>query len=752
MAKASKQDRDLLATILKRHEKAVQADRENRLRAVEDMEFLHVPGKQWEDWLRKERGADGTQIGRPCYEFNKLRISVKRLINDLRQNRPAGKVLGSEDGDKATAEIYEGLIRNIWNLSDGDTVVDGAAEWQIGGGMGAWRLNTRYSSDSTFDQDIVIEGFDNPLCVYCDPSARDPMKRDAQYWFVTTKMSRATFEATYPNAEADSFGSDVEFDSDEDWEDGESVRVVEYWYKEPYERTLLLFDDGRVIDAEEVAAEGMPAGASIQKSRTMMANRIKMVIASGSAILKRADWAGSQFPFVQVFGESMVIDGKRYWFGATRHSKDAQRAYNYSRTSVIESVALTPQAKFWATPEQAEGHVANWKEAHSKLYPFLLYNADAKTGGAPPQRMGGADVPVAMIQEVQMSGEDIKGTIGIFDASLGNRSNETSGIAIRSRQQQSELANFNYGDNLGKAIRRTWELLIDLIPKIYDAPRIIRTLGQDGAEKYVAINQPDPVTGQVLNDLGHGRFDVAVKIGPSFTTQREQAAEIYMGIAQADKTGMTMTVAGDLIYKSMDLPYSDEIAERMRAMLPPQIQSLLQDGKEIPPEAMAAMAQANAAMQQVQMMAAQMERDAQEIEKGQKEVEAGKAELQRMIGDLKVQQANLKATEAQLQAKIAQADADLSKREMAVEMKGQMTDVRGQALESTAAQNGQQAAAEIVKEALAQVSEQIRSFESNLKQMQAQQPIIVPVGGGRRTVSVKRGKGGELVGTVEDAE
>ena len=752
MAKASKSQRDLLATIRKRHQKAVEADQDNRNKAIEDMEFLHVPGRQWERWLRSERGGDNQAGARPCYEFNKLRVSIKRLINDLRANRPSGKVLGAEDADKDTAEIYEGLIRNIWNASDGDTVVDSAAEYQIGGGMGAWRITTRYASDSAFEQDIVLEGFDNPLCVFADPSARDPMKRDAQFWFVTTKMSKEAFEATYPKAEPVSFEDDGEFDSEEDWEDDTTVRVVEYWYKEPYLRTVMLLSDGSTVDAEEVAKEGMPEGVAVVKQREVNANRIKMCIASGSAILNESDWAGTHFPFIMVYGESLNINGKRTWFGATRHSKDAQRAYNYSRTSVIESIALAPQQKWWATPAQASGHTGEWKEAHSKLYPFLLFNPDPKNPGE-PKRMGGADVPVAMIQEVAMSSEDIKGTLGIYDASLGNKSNETSGIAIRSRQQQSELTNFNYGDNLGKAIRRTWELLIDLIPKIYDTPRTIRILGQDGAEKFAQINQPTP-SGDTLNDLTRGKFDVMVTIGPSFTSQREQAAEIYMGMAQADKTGMTMQVAGDLIYKSMDLPYSGEIAERMKAMLPPQIQALEQDGKPIPPEAAAAMQQANQAMQQVQMMAQQMEQDSQEIEKGQKEIAAGKAELQRMIGDLKVAQANLKATEAQLQTKLVQADAEMQKREMALEMKGAVTDMRGQQAESSATQVGQQAAAEIVKQALDTVTERIGAFEKALADLarQQQQPIIVPVGGGKRAVSMKRVKGGELIGTIEDIE
>jgi hypothetical protein len=213
-------------------------------------------------------------------------------------------------------------------------------------------------------------------------------------------------------------------------------------------------------------------------------------------------------------------------------------------------------------------------------------------------------VPPAIINEIGISSEDIKGVTGIYDASLGAKSNETSGIAIQSRQRQGEIAVYNYGDNLAKAIRRTWEILVDLIPRVYDTPRSLRILGTDGAEDFVQINSPDPVTGQVLNDLSVGKYDVNVTIGPSFTSQRQEAAEVYMGLSQGNP--QIMGVAGDLIFKSLDLPFADDIASRLQLMLPPPIQQAIAQGKSVPPEARAAMAQADMAMQQVQMMGQQL--------------------------------------------------------------------------------------------------------------------------------------------------
>lgn len=642
--------KELLQRIRDRFKLMQEADETNRREALADMKFVNVPGEQWDPVMKKDRGT------RPCYEFNKLRITCKRVINDMRANRPAVKVRGVEGSDKETASIYEGLIRNIWNVSDGDTVIDQAAEYQVSGGMGAWRITTRYVAEDAFEQEVVIEAIQNPFCLYADPACKDMLKRDARDFILTEKISHAAFEARWPKA-AKVDWEETEFDDESDWSDDEFVRIAEYWYKEPYEKELLQLATGEVVDGTSDEAKAIPP-QSIVNRRKVICDRVRMCIASGDSILEEADWAGSHLPFVIVYGETMVVDGKVSWWGLPRFGKDAQRSYNISRTSIDETIALAPQAKWWATVDQAKGNTQLWDEAHNKNYKYLTYNHDPKQPG-PPQRMPGVDVPAALMAQAQMASEDIKSVTGIFDASLGNKGNETSGVAINARQQQGEIATFNYMDNLSKGIRRTGEIFIDLIPKVYDTERELRILGNDGAEDYKKVNQvvQDPQTGKPIkvNDLAQGRYDVAVTVGPSWSTKRQEAAEVYTGMAQANP--MLQAVAGDLVMKAMDLPYSEEIAERLKAMLPPQIQQMLSKDKQLPPEAQAAMQQATQAMQMVEQNMQQVQQAAQQVQQDQAAADKTKAEIQIAIANLKAEKAEFEATVAKQMAQLVQKDA-----------------------------------------------------------------------------------------------
>jgi hypothetical protein len=527
----------------------------------------------------------------------------------------------------------------------------------------------------------------------------------------------------------------LEFDDDELWTEDEMTRICEYWYKEPATKTLLLLADGKTVDKSKW--DGV---TQIKRERTIKCHKIMMCIASGDAILEGpTEWAGYCFPFVQIYGDWLVIDGKVVWYGLTRHSKGAQVAYNYTRTAITETIALAPQSKFWATPEQAKGHTARWSEAHTKLFPFLLYNADGKAPG-PPTRMGGPDVPVALIQESQMASEEIKATSGIFDNSLGQQGNESSGRAIAARQRQGEIATFNYSDNLAKGIRRTHEILIDLIPRVYDTERSIRILGVDGAEKYVKINAPkqDPKTGEMIveNDLSRGKYDVTVTVGPSFATQRQEATELYTQLGAA--VPQLWAVAGDVIMKSMDLPYADQMAERMKALLPPQIQQTLSEGKPVPPEVQAVMNQANQAMQLVQQHGQLVQEAQAELQQEQAKIDKGKAEIQALI-------ANLETKEAQFEAEVAKTLAQLAEKEAQNALKNAQ-DGQAQDREALAAE---------VQQAIGGIQQLAGAFmqqaAQTLAEIMAKQQTQVVVPPRPRVMRVER-QNGALVPIYEDQQ
>lgn len=829
-AERGKRDlKKLLVRIRDRYRLMVDADHENRREAMLDLKFLHKPGEQWDQLIRLQRGT------RPCYEFNKTRIKVKRIVNEMRANRPAAKIRAVEDSDKETADIYEGLFRNIWNVSDGDTVMDYAGEYQVGAGMGAWRVCTDYSDEDSFVQDIRVESIKNPFCLYADPACQDPLKRDAEDWILTEKLSKKAFEAKYPKADQMSF-EDVDFDDDADWEDNETVRICEYWYKEPYDREIWLLSDGRAIDPNDpktqnvlaemrlrpdgkalpegvqklsqpvyadvapdasadsgaapqdeqsqlrarvpgsgqdsaaslsdvrgaglsnappglqpavaggVALPGMSLGAArepvtVVKKRIAKSHRIMQCIASGAAILEGPTvQAGRNHRFVVVYGEWVVVDGKPIWFGLTRWAKDAQRSYNVSRTAATETIASAPLSHIWATDKQALGHTDQWKQAITENLPFLTYTPDPAAAG-PPARMGGADVPVAMIQELTLADQELKDVTGVYDSSLGERSNEKSGVAISRRAEQTQIVNFNFPDNMGKGIKRTAEIVIDLIPEIYDTERAVRILGRDMGEQYLIVNQAkiDPQTLEpvVLNDLSKGKYDVTVTVGPSFSTQRQEAAETYTQLAQGFPP--LMQLAGDKILRSMDLPYSDDIADRLATMLPPQIQALANKGKPVSPEVAQGMALVQRATEQVQQQG-------QMVQAAAAEATDLKTEAEKATSVLKVQQAQFEADVAKELAKVDLAKANLALAEAKAQASG---------IETDSAAN--QAAFQTL---MAQTVAEIREMGANFMQAAAQtmadiqtrsapQVVVAPSPPKPRIVGIRR-ENGRMIPEYED--
>lgn len=639
--------KELLLEARKRYKQCVEFEHTNRQNYKDDMKFVHVPGEQWDEISKRERGKD-----RPLYEFNETRVKVKNVINEMRANRPTVKFRPTEDGDKPIAEAREGIAKNVSNQSDFDSIRDYAAEHQVGGGFAAWRVDTKYSSDDSFDQDIILTPVHNPLCIYADYTCQDPLKRDANYWFVVTQITKDLYQSKYKTKDVVEFSQDEIVDLEEVNED-DRVWVAEYWRKEPVERHLCQLSDGTVIDKNDPANVGkIPEGVMVVNERKFTGSKIVQYVISDSAILEGPnDWAGPDFPFIIVYGDYVVVEGKPQWCGLARYAKDPQRAHNWAMTSVFESIAKAGEEFYWVTPKQAEGQAEHWAEADKKNLKYRLYNADPTAPTATPTRSGEPTVPVALIQAAQMSTDSLKSCMGIYDASVGAQSNETSGKAIANRAAQGRIATFNFQDNMLKGVRRTYEILNNLIPKIYDTQRSIRILGEDGTEQFIQINDG-------VRDLNRGKYDLVITAGPSFATQRMEAAEAYIGLAQGNP--QVMASAGDLIFKSMDLPFSDQIAERIRLTLPPPIQQAISKDKPIPPEAQAALMQAEQAMMMVQQQGQLVQQAAQEAQGEKAAADKAKSDVQIAVANLKVQEANLAAQVADFKAMVAQAEAKIA--------------------------------------------------------------------------------------------
>jgi len=635
------EDNDLLRRAIKRYEKCVEYESSGREEAREDGRFAE--GDQWDASMRSERASNS----RPCLTINRIPQFIKQVTNEQRQNRPAVKVSGVDShSDPEVAEVFQGIIRHIEVRSDAEVAYDTAAEHQAKIGFGFLRVLTDYISEKTFDQEILIERIPNPFTVYIDPAANKADLSDAQYAFITEEIPKDVFKKLYPDVDMDALEqwSDQGENNAQVWVGEDSIRVAEYFEVSTKRRRLVVMGGETVywdeVDADQLSAkERALLEDKVERERWVQERSVKWQKIVATEILEEKPWPGKWIPIVPVLGDESYIEGKRKFWGMVRFAKDPQRAYNYWNSAQTEMIALAPKAPFIGPKGTFEGYENNWGQANTTSYGYLEYNPVTDDAGNPlsgPARQPFEPPVQAISMAKQQSAEDLKATMGLYGAQLGDQGPQESGVAIAQRQAEGDSSTYNYADNLHRSLRHLGRILVDLIPHIYDVPRIDRIIGADNTEKRVSlVNDPaapaleeqpqeDGAVEKIYN-IGVGTYDVTVSAGPSFMTRR-QAALDAMGRFLTANPGAIQWM-GDLMVENMDWPGAPELAKRLKKMVPPNLLEEEGDAEpQVPPQVQQQLAQLQ---QQLQQATAQNQQMAAQIQGKQLELQS-KMEIEQM--------------------------------------------------------------------------------------------------------------------------
>lgn len=588
-----KSKEEFLKDMRQKYEADIEADDDNRKEAVDDKKF--AAGEQWDPIVLEHRK------GLPNLVINSVPQFTAQLVGDFRQNRNGIKVLPMEDGDVDVAKIRGDLVRSIETRSRATRVYDQAFESAIQCGDGAFRVSVDWSRDSVFDQDIGLKPIEDCLSVVWDHLSIDPTGKDAMHVFVDDSIPKKEFEAKWGKEMSPSLlnQEDQRDLRANGWFDGQSVRITEYWRMIERDRILLMFEDGAVValdDQEDYETLILQHGPVI-RSRIAPCRYAQMHLVTGHEILDGPyEYKINRLPIVRMSGRVVNIAGRRVRYGLVRYMKDAVRLRNFWRSIAAEQLGYAPKAQWMATESAVEGREDELRKAHLSRDPLMVFNDEAEFGRN-VQRMQPPTPETALHNEAAVNAQDMKDVTGIHDASLGIRSNETSGKAINARQREGDIASFTYFDNANESILEAGDVINQLIPQIYDSTRIIRTVGEDEELRLVRIN--DPMDPEAV-DLAKGTYDVTLSTGTSFQTRRVEAAEAMMQAVQVWPE--IMTIAGDLIVKAQDWPGAEKLAERLKKAMPPQLQDQEQ-GEEgqppIPPEMIAQMQEMQQALQEL---------------------------------------------------------------------------------------------------------------------------------------------------------
>lgn len=627
MVKEDKPLTDIVLRAKKFFERAVTAEAPQRKEELDDIRFVGLL-EQWPETLRQIREGD-PQGARPCLTVDKVNQYKNQIVNTMRQNRAGIKVRPVDDySDIEVAEVYQGLIRHIEDTSRADIAYDWAGEGAVTSGVGYFRIITEYMGDS-FEQEIKVKRIANRFSVYFDPDSQEPDGSDAMACILTEMIARDKFKEMYPEANPCDWQSST--GDNTNWYDQNDVRIAEYYYIDLVDDELYLLDDANSIwksEYEEKYKDNLDAPQVIQ-SRKAKRRVVKWCKLTAFDELESTIIPCSYIPVIPSIGIETVIDGVRYLRGIVRGVKDAQRLYNYNRSTIAENLNLSVKAPYIGVTGQFKTKGDKWAAANRVNFPYLEYDPVSVNGTlAPsPQRQSFAGVPTGLLQDIQTSEHDIQAALGMYQASIGQDSNAKSGRALSAQKQQGDIATLHFPDNLGRSIRHAGKIIVEMIPKIYDTKRVVRILGEDGSSKNATIDPDSPQaiteerdeTGAInkIYNLGVGKYDVTISVGSSYATKRQEGADFLTQVAQSSPD--LMPIVGDLLFKSMDMPYSEEIAERLKKMLPPQLQEQ-PDGTS--PEVQQVKQQASQMIQQLQQQLDQAHKAMQEAEQEAKQLES----------------------------------------------------------------------------------------------------------------------------------
>lgn len=667
------EEKALLKEARDRMRRALDLDKNDRQRAQKELRFVwNVDNCQWDDDAKKARKK------RPMLTENRNPSFVRQATNGVRRSRPQIRVLPVDGkGDPYTAQILEGLIRNIEANSRADMSYDGATDMAGYCGRGYWKVTTEYQGES-FDQDIVIAPVPDPFSIVDDPDCTMPDKSDRRFCFEVEKVPATEYEARYGYKPASlQEAQDALGEHFSDWQDSDSIVVANYWRVVEEKERIYMMTDGSVqkdpkayakqfMSMPAVAGMAMPTVPEVKDERELVRRRVEWFCVDGMHAHSKGEWRGQYVPIVYTTCEQMRIDGSWKTKGMTFDGQDLTKANNYLLSAQIENIALTPKQPFIGPKGAFKSDKAKWNSINTEAHPYVEYDVLDDTGEKPlppPNRAQGvtAQPEIANVRLGVLDGQ--RAVVGLMGASLGDAGPEIAGIAIAARQSSGDTAVFHVMDNLVRAVRYTGMVIVDLAPHVYNAKRVERIINPDGEPMMVAIKQMfvDPETNKTRYiDFSAGKYDVTVSAGPAFETQRQ--SDNARLIDMTAKVPQLAMVAPDLLVKEL-LPGTngDKIAQRLHRTLDPSI-----TGEAPPPQVKQMQEQLQQLQQQMQQLSQERDFLTSELAKQKAAVDAAQIKNQTASIEQQTKVAQLQGELAQVRLEVQKKDLEVQKAEIAL--------------------------------------------------------------------------------------
>jgi hypothetical protein len=319
-------------------------------------------------------------------------------------------------------------------------------------------------------------------------------------------------------------------------------------------------------------------------------------------------------------------------------------------------------------------------------------------GSASPIKIQPNQTPTVLERVSYKAEEHIKSISGVSDSQQGFDREDVAAKAIAYKRQAGSINQTKVMDNLERTDYILARNCLDLIQQYYTEPRIVNIIHSDPnrVSEQVSVNQPNPVSGEIENDLTLGEYDITITSNPYRASVEDSQFEQARALRE-----IGVQIPDSVLIENSRLLRKSEIFKQM-------------EGDQNSPEAQM---QKQLQMRNQQAEVANVEADANlktaQAQRAQSEAQGGsQAEIIKMQAEIQLERERM---EIELKTKFAELQMKQQELEMKIQMK---QEEHGQKM-AIKAHEAAQEARRLEEEAFARRAQELRNEAAQGEEQQS---------------------------------
>src|SRR6185295_10322825 len=432
-----------------------------------------------------------------------------------------------------TAELRANRIREIEYQSHAQEAYSQAFSDCLTRSYGFARIVAEYEDEETDNQVFRTKAIPNPNQVVPDSDGESTSGRDWRRLFFVKSMTHAEFKRDYPDATIVDFDVAAMETAGSAWVSDKRVNVAEAW---------------RVHETPNPKGYGRPK----REVCMYLTNGLELLAKTGQP--KKHPWKGKYIPFAACYGRIVYKTGaggatEKVMLSYIRFARDAAKGYNWTKSTLLEKIALPVKASLMGYEGQADVDTLNNIERATREHvPWLEFKPilDATGQAVLPLPQYGTREPDIQADLMAAEGfqRDIQNALGHFNATdqrMG-QTKVTSGVALAELKRSGDLGSYDFLDHYDDFQMFMGEQYDDLLTHYDDTEKEVAIRKPDGTPEMVTINRmtgraPDgePAYGPDDHPMLLGRHTITIATGPAINDERQansDFADLVIGSPQ----------------------------------------------------------------------------------------------------------------------------------------------------------------------------------------------------------------------------